>query len=1350
MSSQMKITFLLLLIFILTACKAQPGTTTPSEKGSPSITPKTISTLTPTVSPSSTPQDLEPKFLFSLGTGGNVPYYDVNYSPDGRFVFAIINDSTENPQLRWVDLTTKQELLSMPFNEIRSKGVIAYSQDSQLVAINTDIGIIDLYTTDDQQKFFSFNQQIGTDISNAMFSPDNHYFVYQSKDNDTYWKPQALFVWDLEKKQLAYMIPATSMENWKLHYDENDSTNIPPNPANPNGFSNSLISPNGKFLSVGDEDGNLFVWDLPTGKIRYQIKAHAAGIAGISFRPDGQLLASGSSDGTVRLWNMSTGKLARDINGLSHDVFAVDFTPDGKQLQISFFQYFPQVFDLATGQLSDLNVSLVTPNDPYLAYLLQQGHIRGRSRISPDGKTLVIYFFSYVSFWDISSKTVQGYWLAPKGTRIAGFGYDSQGHLLAILINTKYSDKSWFAVWDTQLNQQIFPSQGLQGFNDANDIVIDTSIASAGDLVALTTQYQIEIWSLSQKQNISKIKLNESGSSIDQIGFSPDGSQLYLKAVGGDNGNVYIFDVKSGQQIKVIKLSGAHTTLHGAWLASENAAEGQRWVELWNLETMTLQKLSVPGYVSSLCFTPDASLFYAATSDDLPVQGKPTKTKNYFWKTKTAELVYVSEKFALDCSTLSPDGRQMATTEDGKVNFWDTHAIIELVQQGTTNPVTLPTPTPQPTNTLGPTQTPQPTLALTLVPTPVLPAGAIAPENAAQIHGVARFGQGNIEQIVWPSDSSSILTIGSQGIYEYDTKTLARTNLQQQPGTLLKGVVLLSDGRRLAASQTGTKAQVWDLTNNKLLAEVTGTGPVISPDGKILAYLYGSYDNQVHLWDIDTGQSIADLSDKDNDQIIFSPDSQLVAAVQFDSFYRVANRSQDETVRVWDAHTGQIINALDGPASAITDISFGGDGKTIIGMAGGSVWIWPLTPATKPYTLTLDPGHVFHDVFRLFDIQVTSAALSPDGRVLAVATSQRDISFYDWQNKRVLHQIKGLDSAAHILHFSPNGQQLLSVDQNDRLTLWDTQTGKLLASQDEHTGPLDGLRFGDDDNLLTWANNTFRVIRPQDASIIHTTFTPEGKIFAASPDGLYLANYLPYHISLWNAQTSVLEQILPEEPDEVFDQASWGPRIDTSKDFTSAIFSRDSKLLAVGGTSGSWVYDLTGSLIARMQRNGYPHPKQVIFSPSGGQLASCDSMYCGPMIVNIGANEDASLHFRINGYKFANGFSFNPAGDLFAAIVGNESEPNEVHIWQSATGNLIKSLPVPQTDLTSIAFNADGRLIALGQADGKILLIETESLKVLATLTGHNGSVDHLAFSNTGKWLASAAADGSIDFWNIP
>ena len=52
--------------------------------------------------------------------------------------------------------------------------------------------------------------------------------------------------------------------------------------------------------------------------------------------------------------------------------------------------------------------------------------------------------------------------------------------------------------------------------------------------------------------------------------------------------------------------------------------------------------------------------------------------------------------------------------------------------------------------------------------------------------------------------------------------------------------------------------------------------------------------------------------------------------------------------------------------------------------------------------------------------------------------------------------------------------------------------------------------------------------------------------------------------------------------------------------------------------------------------------------------------------------------------------------------------------------------------------------------NGKILLIETESLKVLATLAGHNGSVDHLAFSNTGKWLASAAADGSISFWNIP
>ncbi|WP_051027819.1 nSTAND1 domain-containing NTPase, partial [Nocardia higoensis] len=201
-------------------------------------------------------------------------------------------------------------------------------------------------------------------------------------------------------------------------------------------------------------------------------------------------------------------------------------------------------------------------------------------------------------------------------------------------------------------------------------------------------------------------------------------------------------------------------------------------------------------------------------------------------------------------------------------------------------------------------------------------------------------------------------------------------------------------------------------------------GVAFSPHGNRI--VSGGADDTVRVWDAATGQPIgAPMTGHTGalNSVAFSPDGQ-----------RIVSGGEDDTVRVWDAGTGQPVGSpMTLHTGYVTSVAFSPDGRRIAsGSRDDTVRVWDATtgrPLGPPMT-----GHTGW---------VTSVAFSPDGQRIVSGGFDGTVRVWDSATGQpVGSPIAGQTVWVTSVAFSPDGQRILSGGGDSPLRLWDAATGQ--------------------------------------------------------------------------------------------------------------------------------------------------------------------------------------------------------------------------------------------------------------------------------------------------------------------
>ena len=581
------------------------------------------------------------------------------------------------------------------------------------------------------------------------------------------------------------------------------------------------------------------------------------------------------------------------------------------------------------------------------------------------------------------------------------FGPD--GHWLA----SGSADNS-IRLWDVDSGLELRALIGHQNW------IRSLSVSSDGQKLASgSNDRTVKIWNVSSGRVMLDLAGHEGP--VEAVLFSPDDRWIVS---GSSDNSIKVWDAASGQQLRTLKdhtaaVAALAVSPDGRTLAS-GSADGK--IKIWNTLDWTLQRTleRQTKKVNTLVFSPDNRSLVSANADELIVwetaNGKPRFTIRQAivtarfvgpselitskaegtivsWETTTGKQKSVIDGASDAPETLfasfSPDAKYLASGSGNR------SVEVRTVRDGKL------------ARTLGSHSAAFFSIAFSRDGR-WLASGAN--DHTIRLWQIATGREmpklsghsGWVQAVMFSPDSRQIASGSNSGeVKLWDLNTGREIFGQSYAGDRIQTVSFSPDGRWLASAGTGQTIHVLDVgtkqTRNLTGHEAEITSLAFVPGSSLL--LSAGTDKTIKLWDLSNGtlvRTFASLTGQVNtlavsldgsilaagtsDKLIeliplsgVSPDSRrtlrghsgeiLTLAFSVDGRW-LASAGLDESIKLWDAKTGQELRTLTGKSGEISSLDFSHDSRFLVAAnEDGSLTVWNAETGTAAATVVSVPNN---------------------------------------------------------------------------------------------------------------------------------------------------------------------------------------------------------------------------------------------------------------------------------------------------------------------------------------------------------------------------------------------------------
>ena len=443
-----------------------------------------------------------------------------------------------------------------------------------------------------------------------------------------------------------------------------------------------------------------------------------------------------------------------------------------------------------------------------------------------------------------------------------------------------------------------------------------------------------------------------------------------------------------------------------------------------------------------------------------------------------------------------------------------------------------------------------------------------------------------------------------------------------------------------------------------------------------------------------------------------------------------------------------------------------------------------------------------------YDGKLLAGALvrTPDKETHPNAKPQAEIAIWDIASGSLVRNLSGINFNVKAIAFSPDGKWLVSGGLSNLVTVWDVRTGTKLRSFSGHVSVVNSVIFTTetevqsgnwDRSVDVWnaaSGTPLREIPGNPTPTLNKGLTGFTEVFPSQ--------------TIFNSTTRRYASINPGSIGSnhsiiLRDGATSRVLREFKRDNETPVamaLSVSGKIIAGGNISGSiqlWDVDSGRTLLSI--KNGFSSEiiamspdsttiaqltedeksiklwdthNQTTMKGLSGHTDDINTLVFSPdsqILASGGWDKTIRLwDLKGGGVKVLEGhtdsvgsIAFHPNGTMLASIADNidsegpedvEVDDNTIRFWEVGTGKALGALPDTSIPL-SLAFSPDGAVLAIGNRDGTIALLDLSGKTAPRALPAKNGQVGSMAFMDrdTLQSLGMSADETNvvINLWQV-